>query len=217
MYIIYNYMQENYANKNIKIIDVGSRKGKWIGAFVRDFPNANFECFEAIPDTFAVLESRFQKYDNVNCYNYAVSNTTGNTEFYIDLQRAGWSGLKQHTNIESNYKKIDIKSTKLDDFNFNPTMIKIDTEGAELLVLEGAETTLDFTDVVYFECSEIHFSNYGYTAKDLYSLLKNKNFNIFDLRFNKLTAEEFAYVTSSDRRNEANRPRGNYIAIKNHS
>ncbi|MGV8130095.1 MAG: FkbM family methyltransferase [Methanolinea sp.] len=60
-------------------------------------------------------------------------------------------------------------------------LFKIDVEGFEKFVLEGASKSLEKTKCIVFESYEKHFSRYGYSCTDVFSLLKSANFSIFKL------------------------------------
>ena len=211
--LIYEYIR-NTAPEDMIMLDIGARTGKWLVPFTDAFPNANFHCFEALPEQFARLQNRFKKLNNVNVYNTVISNQPSPVTFYRDLDRAGWSGLRKHSYIE-NFEEVELESTTVDSYNLNPYFIKIDIEGAELLALQGSLETLKSTKVIYFECNEIHFKEYDYTANDLYEFLTQQNFTIYNVYDKLLDKSTFDFVTKDARRYED--PKGyqsNFIAIK---
>lgn len=71
-------------------------------------------------------------------------------------------------NLTKHYKKIDL--------------LKIDVEGFEKFVLEGATKSLDKTKCILFESYEEHFSRYGYSCTDVFSLLKSAYFSLFRIK-----------------------------------
>ena len=211
--LIYEYIVKN-APQNMTMLDIGARTGKWLVPFVEAFPNATFHCFEALPEQFARLENRYKKQDNVNVYNTVISNQKNTVKFYRDLDRAGWSGLRKHSYIE-NFEEVELESTTVDNYNLNPYFIKIDVEGAELLALQGAIQTLKSTKIIYFECNEIHFKEYNYTANDLYDFLNDSGFDVYSVYDDKIGRDSFTYMTADERRYED--PKGyqsNFIARK---
>lgn len=212
--LLYEYITDTAPN-NITMLDIGARTGKWLVPFVNYFTQGTFHCFEALPEQYGRLSRRYKKHDNVNCYNTVVSNNHKSVIFYRDLDRMGWSGLRKHSYIE-NFEEVELQSTTIDSYNIKPYFIKIDVEGAELLALQGCSNTLKSTSVIYFECNEIHFKDYNYTAYDLYDFLQNNDFDVFTVYKEKLSREKFSYMTEDKRRYED--PKGyqsNFIAIKN--
>lgn len=211
--LIYEYIIKN-ASKNMTMLDIGARTGKWLVPFTDAFPNATFHCFEALPEQFARLQNRFKKLNNVNVYNTVISNQPSPVTFYRDLDRAGWSGLRKHSYIE-NFEEVNLQSTTVDSYNIKPYFIKIDVEGAELLALQGATETLKSTKIIYFECNEIHFKEYNYTANDLYDFLNDIGFDVYSVYNDKIDKDSFTYMTADKRRYED--PKGyqsNFIARK---
>jgi len=210
--LIYEHILQT-APKDMVMLDVGARKGKWLVPYLNAFPKATFHCFEALPEHYIHLENRFRKKDNVFCYNYAISDNHNQVNFYKDLDRAGWSGLRKHSRME-NFQEIKLETRTLDSFNLTPNFIKMDIEGAELLALYGCINTLKNTDTIYFECQEIHFKEYNYTAIDLYKFLIKNNFVIKDLKLNPISLDEFAYTTKQERLLDPNGYQSNFIASK---
>jgi len=211
--LIYEYICKT-APKDMVMLDIGSRTGKWLVPFTDAFPDANFHCFEALPEQFIRLKHRFRKLNNVNVYNTVIADKPSLVTFYRDLDRAGWSGLRKHSYIE-NFEEVSLESTTVDSYNIKPYFIKIDVEGAELLALQGSVETLKSTKVIYFECNEIHFKEYNYTANDLHDFLTQQNFTVYNVHDKLLDRNTFEYVTKDARRYED--PKGyqsNFIAIK---
>ena len=61
-------------------------------------------------------------------------------------------------------------------------LLKIDVEGYEKLVFEGAPRVLAATECVFFESSSLLFERYGYGCEDVYALLRNAGFTLFRWR-----------------------------------
>ena len=107
----------------------------------------------------------------------ALSDKTGETEFF-DRETSGHSGgssLIKHQHFLK-YKVIKVKTTTLDDYISNhkpPTIMKIDVEGGEPIVLKGALKLLKkyrpmiimefLPDDLHREAVNILFNN-GYIA-----------------------------------------------------
>ena len=60
-------------------------------------------------------------------------------------------------------------------------LLKIDVEGFEKFVLEGAPQTLSKVSCVYIESDEAHFAKYGYSCADVIGLLQDSGFTMLRL------------------------------------
>ena len=60
-------------------------------------------------------------------------------------------------------------------------LLKVDVEGYEKFVFEGARELLKRTRCVLFEVSSLHFARFGYTTQDVLTLLERTGFNVFRL------------------------------------
>lgn len=64
-------------------------------------------------------------------------------------------------------------------FDRPTALLKLDVEGYEKFVLDGAGRTLTATGCVYFESWERHFARYGYTGRDLLDGLRARGFGLY--------------------------------------
>lgn len=212
--ILLNYIQANLQSKFV-MLDIGSKAGKWLVPFVATFPMAEFHSFEALPEQHARVVHRFRKSPNVKAYNCVLSDRNESTYFYRDKKRMGWSGLKKHQYLEE-HDEISVETITIDSMALAADVIKVDVEGAELPVLQGAKHTLKNCKVVFFECNEVHFKEYNYTAEQLYNFFVEQHFTIFDLHLERVSKENFVFLTADQRRYENSADRmGNFLGIKN--
>jgi len=143
------YFIQNLKKGNT-FIDIGAHFGfysllaaKLVGASGKVFS------FEAAKSIYSVLSKNINNKPNVHPFNNAISNQKGNINFYeFPIQYSEYNSIdiEQYKKFNWFKKQIPtlsiIESTNLDNFttqqNCAPQFIKIDVEGAEKLVIEGA-------------------------------------------------------------------------------
>jgi len=137
------------------ILDVGASIGALTFLFshlVRE--TGTIYAFEPLPKSFALLEHYIQNNNimNVHSQNLAVSDAAGYVTLYSRFPTDGSATMLKPENLEparkaSEYKlQQKCKSITIDEFcssqNIHPNGIKIDVEGAEGHVLDGAIKTI---------------------------------------------------------------------------
>ena len=135
--LTYQYHKYSAAMKWVKdktlAVDVGSHVGLWAYFLARDFEHV--ACFEPMPEHQACWHVNMAERTNAELFTCALGRDFG--EVAIETRTKGSSG---DTGVKSG-KGVDLKP--LDHFNFeNVGLIKIDTEGYEMDVLEGAVETI---------------------------------------------------------------------------
>ncbi|MEM6396643.1 MAG: FkbM family methyltransferase [Bacteroidota bacterium] len=110
--------------------------------------------FEASPQTFSILKENCSRIKNIEFANLAVSDSNEPLEFYeFPNKYAEYNTIHVHQFEDSNWyqknlpNKVHIASKTLDHLlsgcKETPRIIKIDVEGAEYQVLNGAQKLLD--------------------------------------------------------------------------
>lgn len=182
-YIQYNWLRKYRIQT---IVEVGASVGNVLGVLIHLFPKARIYAFEPLEVLFQSLSSKF-KDKNITIENYAVSNETGRGMFYQNefLPASSLLPLKPKIQREfqliSKTKKIEVPTVRLDDYFkgkvfISPVFLKIDTQGTEKLVLEGAKKLLQRTSIIYVETSFEGYYNSQSYFEDIYRLITKLGF-----------------------------------------
>lgn len=138
---IQNYMLGQtppYIEAEATVIDVGAAVGMY-SYYWSQFCKEVWS-YEAVPPVFKQLEKTAARTTKIHPINKAVSNYVGTGKFFVDDKRLSNSGFQDLVGGQ----QIEVPVTMLDaEFNNTPIedigFIKIDVEGNELQVLQGAE------------------------------------------------------------------------------
>ena len=160
-------------------IDVGANIGKFsiiMGDKLKK--TGKVISFEPHPENYNILKKNIllNKLKNVEAVNAACSNKKGFISLYLDKEGTGG-----HSTIEGVEKvgreKIDVKTIRLDSIDIkNVRLIKVDVEGAEDIVLRGAEKILkrDHPKILFESWNQEHFEkvkkvldDFGYKIKQI--------------------------------------------------
>lgn len=131
---------ENLITSHKRAIDIGANKGLYSYAFSKFCREV--EAFEPQPWSAEIISK--SKIPNIKVHNIALSNRHGTQALYIPLVRgAPYPALASFEKSESEHKDIEVSLERLDDYSFQDvSLIKIDVEGHESQVIEGAKQTI---------------------------------------------------------------------------
>lgn len=157
-------------------IDVGCHKGEMLDNILKFSEKGPHWAFEPIPSLYKFLTDKY-KGINVNILPYALSNEKNKVTFQHVLNDPAFSGLKRrkyhcnHPNIE----EIEVETERLDNIissTYIIRLIKIDVEGGEYGVLQGAMKLLSRDKpFVIFE--------FGLGAADYYHIKPDMMYDLF--------------------------------------
>jgi FkbM family methyltransferase len=139
--------------KNRRMIDVGA----YIGDSTKWFIDSEFEChaFEPQPDAFECLTR------NVNCKTYNVPLGNGEMVSTSDETVGNLGGRSLDLNG-------NISAVKLDDLFESADVIKIDAEGFEPFILEGAKNLLAKKPFVIVEINVPALAKFNFGPEDIF-------------------------------------------------
>jgi len=119
-------------------VDVGANIGLWTLHLAKQ--GFKVHAFEPDPRTYRILKKNVEKYD-VSVYPCAVGEHNYEAKLNIHYH-PGHNSIIQK-NVDYSGRKITVQVRTLDSFTLdNVGLIKIDTEGYEIPVLEGARETI---------------------------------------------------------------------------
>ena len=166
------------------IFDVGANGGQSIVRYKKIFPNSIIHSFEPDKNEVERMFAKYQTDNSVILNNVAVGEKPGNLEFNINAETSQSSFKNVIPNTtwfkqgeRRTIKKINSKIITLDDYcsKNNITQIdilKIDTQGYEDKVLEGAIELLKYNKIKIIEL-ELIFSEIYENPLQIYDVEKH--------------------------------------------
>lgn len=148
-------------------IDIGAHKGEVLDQILRFAPQGTHFAFEPIPVLYNGLVEKYKSNPKCKIFDIALSNNKGTSTFNYVVSNPSYSGLVKRKYDRDNEEdtQITVKTDLLDDTipaGTKITLIKIDVEGGELLVMQGAKKVLsENKPIVIFE--------HGLGASDFYN------------------------------------------------
>ena len=188
---------QRFSDRNKDAVDIGVYRGIYSYKLSQEFNHVH--SFEPNSFIFPFLKKNLTKIiRNISLYNYALSNLTGSTELripirskaffksnYEELYRLGAASI--HTNNRfDKFHSMKVEKKKLDDILLDKKIgfIKIDVEGHEKEVIEGAKNIIKKNrPVLLVEIEERHSKN---TVNDTINYINKFGYVSFYLSENKL-------------------------------
>ena len=173
----------NVIKEGMTIIDIGVNKGYFSLLFAKLMNDkGKVLSFEPEPNNCFWFRKSIQAngYSCIKLFQYALSDREGSVNLYRG-KKSGWGSLFLSSYTEE--KTITAKTRKLDnvlkDEGMNKVdIIKIDVQGADLLVLKGAERTLKRQNIKLVMDVDIKSLT---ERKQLFDFLESRGFKIFGI------------------------------------
>ena len=165
-------------------VDVGTNRGQVLGEAVRAAPQGKHIAFEPIPELAAQVNAAFP---TVDCREMAIGAQAASAEFCHFKSLDGWSGLRRSPEIsdergDPEYLNVAVSTLDAQLEGIEPRVVKIDVEGAELDVLQGARTILgQARPLVIFEHVASASALYGAAPEAPYDLLVELGYEVLPI------------------------------------
>lgn len=192
--VIKTYLKPNFT-QNLFVIDIGANRGGFFNEIYSIFNKSKIKgiLVEPIPECIDILKERFSNFKNLEFYNNAVSDNNSMVKFYINNYDETSSLLKikgempELNSVNTDLQKIiDVQTIRLDDIlNNNKEIIdllKIDVQGSEHKVLDGAIETCKKTKYIWTEVSFKALYEDSSTFHEVYEKLISFGFILLEIK-----------------------------------
>ena len=177
------------------IIDVGANEGQFASGYILNPKIRRIISFEPLTDAFKVLGQRSSKFDNWDAHQVAVGNQSGETTINVSMNSVS-SSVRQLTDVHVgaapnsecvktelvNLRTLDsVLKDYFDVLERGNIMLKIDTQGYEREVLEGAKETLSKTKIVLVEVSfEVLYAGQA-LFEEIHSEMSSAGYKVYNI------------------------------------
>lgn len=200
-------------NKTSVLADIGANIGLHTFYIKSKYPDMLILAFDPSPSSWKYLDLslRYNKTEGVQVEKIALSNTNGIMDYFNWGEESSADAL-QNTNrvpgVKPNIFKVPVR--KLDDIEGLPmiTVYKMDCEGAELSILEGAVNTIIKTQpLILLEFFKTNRLAFGADTAKIFELLHRIDYSIYTIDLKLLDEALFDQLQET--------PLDNYILLPN--
>lgn len=141
------------------IYDIGGSNGIWSDSISQVVRNAEFHAFEPLSRAIDFyrkdVDTRLRRLPNLHLHPIALGDHNGSAEMFV--AQDGWgSSLNDRGDIPEVKERVQVPIFRLDDYASQnglapPDVIKIDTQGSEAVILNGAVQALKSAGVLFLE------------------------------------------------------------------
>lgn len=182
----------SYLRPEMTFADVGANIGEMTLIAAKRLVKGKVLAFEPMPETFAQLARNVElnRFKTVTLFNHGLFNQDDSLSLYVKEDRPFGmvnEGVPSLFSTGADQKALAVRLRKFDDVAAECDLkrldvMKIDVEGAEMMVLRGAENSIrKFRPVIIAEMSEANFQRAGYTSVELLSYIRGLDYEVRSL------------------------------------
>ena len=197
-------------------LDIGAHAGSWAQVLARRVgPSGYVIAYEALPHYGRALSIalRIAGIRNIRVRNVAVGSSKGNVALRWRSERGDFLGGRTHIErvMQKDTGVVQVQMVSIDEdlisIGIKPEdvgFVKIDVEGAEVEVLQGASHLLRYgRPPVYLEAEPHSNANMGHAVRDVFSLMSDYGYMPFLVASDGIQATDLDRYLSQYERNRA--------------
>ena len=165
------------------IIDVGAAAGSWSQSAFEVWPSAEFVMFEPLAERKEELQQLTAKFKNFHFVAAAAGESTGQVIFNISDDLDG-SGIADGTNNVSTTRSVNVcrLDTTIRSLNLQgPYLIKLDTHGFEVPIIEGSSEILGDVELFIIESYGFQIAEKSLLFWEMCQYMDAKGFRLIDI------------------------------------
>lgn len=183
---------KRYIDLGRDAIDVGANVGFFSVLLAKSLdPGRRVLAIEPTPLAVKYLRNNIRRNevnDSVLVFEGAAKDVSGPCVLSVIEGKEEYSSLGgiHHCKVQGELsKEIEVPGSTIDElvekYGLSPGFIKIDTEGAECLVISGAKETIrKYRPVILSEASEALLADCNCSSEELFALLRESKYRIVD-------------------------------------
>jgi len=185
LFIFYNVLKSaGFIPRHI--VDVGANHGSWTREALQYFPNCRFTLLEPQANMRASVEDLLQHNSLITFHAVGAGKTKGTFNFTIvDRDDSCSFAYTIEEAAKNNFQQIQVPVVTLNEFIVEqqlpiPDVIKIDAEGLDLDVLQGANNFFGKTEIFMVEAGIVNkqFSN---SFLNVINFMDENGYRLFDI------------------------------------
>jgi FkbM family methyltransferase len=136
------------------VMDVGANCGSASTFFSVQYPGARILSFEPASVPYCVLERNARRRGNIEPFNFGLLDRDDEVPLYSGAATTGTSSVLRRPGTTDRTEPVKLRSTRavLDEQGISKVdLLKIDTEGCEVPILDSMRALLPGVQVVYLE------------------------------------------------------------------
>lgn len=140
----------------LTIFDAGAHFGNTALKYDKLFPSAAIYCFEPFRESFEKMKGNIAQHENIKPFNKALGKHVGVSQFHSNMNEQTNSILATHAEADNNWggkamlntkEVLEVEVTTIDQIVEEEGLekidiLKMDVQGAEYQVMEGARETI---------------------------------------------------------------------------
>jgi FkbM family methyltransferase len=185
---IYRFVQD-YLKSDMVFADIGANIGEITLAAAKRLPRGKVLAFEPSPVLFAQLQRNvaLNRFGDVTLFNFGLFDRSESVPLYLRIDTPYGTdndGISSLFSYGTTRQEFTVPLRRFDDVAdecglTRLDLMKIDVEGAELMVLRGAERSLrQYRPVIVAEIDEPYFQIARYSTKELLAYLHSLDYEV---------------------------------------
>jgi FkbM family methyltransferase len=182
------HVLENVRDLNVAprtVFDIGAAYGDWTRQCAQVYPDARYVLVEPLVEYEQFLLSTVESLGRAGIVWGAAGPVDGNTTVHVHADLVGSSTLHEHeAGLEEEARAVPVRavdSLARELGTAGPYLLKVDVQGAELMVLEGARAVLAETELIMLEVSFLDFFEAGASFSETVGAMATAGFALYDL------------------------------------
>jgi len=190
------------------VIDIGANHGNWTRAAVKYFPTAHYTLVEPQDHLKIHVQDLIDRGIDIRWINAGASDRSGVLTLHVDRRDQSSTFMEVSRTVDGAIRRVEVPVKTVNEIVAasqlpNPEMVKIDAEGFDLKVIDGASNLFGKTDIFLAEVS-LAQRDFETTALAVIRKMADAGYRLIDItdlnrspKFGVLWLCEFAFLRNS--------------------